>query len=260
MIFSSKHPRRSRLQQAEGLRHIAIIMDGNGRWARRRGLPRVEGHRKGVQRVREIIRAAAELDLTHITLFAFSVENWRRPDGEVSALMELLADALDLYVNELIDNDVRLRVIGRMEALPESVRERLERAIEATRGTGSRQLVVALNYGARQEAVEAAQAFARDVQAGRADPEQLDWPGFSAYLNTDGIPDPDLLIRTSGESRLSNFLLLQLAYAELYFTPVAWPDFDRNELFKAVQAYRQRERRFGLITEQLPTPETLTPK
>ncbi|MGF1483202.1 MAG: polyprenyl diphosphate synthase [Opitutales bacterium] len=232
-------------------RHIAIIMDGNGRWARSRGYPRVEGHRRGVQRVRETIRAMPALGISHLTLFTFSIENWRRPGTEVSALMELLSESLDLYVNELIEGQFRLRVLGRMAELPQHVRERLERAMSATAQFTDRNVMIALNYGSRSEVIDAVKAYARDVQAGRANPDSLDWQDFSQYLYTCSIPDPDLLIRTSGESRLSNFLLLQLAYAELYFTPVAWPDFDERELQRALHDYEARERRFGLTGEQV---------
>lgn len=226
-------------------------MDGNGRWARSRGYPRVEGHRRGVQRVRETIRAMPSLGISHLTLFTFSIENWRRPGDEVSALMELLSESLDLYVNELIEGRFRLRVLGRLDELPEHVRERLKRAMDATAEFSERNVMIALNYGARSEVVDAVKAYARDVQAGLANPANLQWDDFARHLYTGGIPDPDLLIRTSGETRLSNFLLLQLAYAELYFTPVAWPDFDERELKRAIDDYVARERRFGLTGEQV---------
>ncbi|HVU36781.1 MAG TPA: isoprenyl transferase [Opitutales bacterium] len=232
-------------------RHVAIIMDGNGRWARQRGLPRIEGHRQGVENVRRIMSAARELGLPCLTLYAFSAENWRRPAEEVGALMGLLEFFLERCTRELIENEVRLRVIGQISQLPERARRPLESAVARTAHFTERTLVLALNYGSRQETVEAARAYAEAVKAGRENPAELDWPRFARYLDTNGLPDPDLIIRTSGESRLSNFLLLQAAYAEMYFSPVYWPDFSREHLIEAIEAYKQRERRFGQTGEQV---------
>ncbi len=226
-------------------------MDGNGRWARQRGLPRIEGHRRGVKNVREILKVARELDIRTLTLFAFSVENWQRPAEEISSLMGLLEFFLERNTRELVKNKVRLRVIGRPEELPEGVQKKLEEALEATKDFKDYVLQVALNYGSRTEVLDAVRAFSEDVAQGKADPNHLDWPLFSRYLYTAGVPDPDLLIRTSGETRVSNFLLLQCAYSEMFFTPVYWPDFDRKHFLDAVESFRQRQRRFGKTGEQI---------
>ena len=238
-------------------RHVAIIMDGNGRWARARGLPRIEGHRQGVENVRRIMDAVHEMGIPYLTLYAFSVENWKRPIEEVGALMGLLEFFLERHTRELEENEVRLRVIGRPEQLPARPRACLERAIQRTAHFTERTLVLALNYGSRQETLDAARAYAEAVRDGRENPADLDWPRFSKYLWTDGLPDPDLIIRTSGESRLSNFLLLQAAYAEMYFTPVYWPEFTREHLVEAIESFKRRERRFGQTGEQVrpPAPE-----
>jgi len=242
--------------------HVAIIMDGNGRWARARGLPRIEGHRQGVENVRRIMEVMRELSLPYLTLYAFSAENWRRPAEEVGALMGLLEIFLERYTRELEENEVRLRTIGRTDQLPARPRACLERAIARTAHFTGRTLVLALNYGSRQETTEAVRAYAEAVRAGREDPAALDWSRFAKYLYTDGLPDPDLIIRTSGESRLSNFLLLQAAYAEMYFTPVYWPDFSRAHLVEAIEAFKRRERRFGQTGEQVRPliPATLSPQ
>ena len=231
--------------------HIAIIMDGNGRWANARGLPRIEGHRKGVENVRVVLKAARELNIRYLTLYAFSVENWQRPAAEISALMGLLEFFLRKNLRELINNHIQLRVIGRPEALPDRVQAQLAKALEATRHFTEHTLNVALNYGSRTEILDAVKQYAEDVLQGRAQPAELDYPAFCRYLYTADIPDPDLLIRTSGETRISNFLLLQCAYSEMYFTPVYWPDFGRDELLKAIAAYKNRERRFGKTGEQI---------
>jgi undecaprenyl diphosphate synthase len=241
-------------------RHIAIIMDGNGRWARERGLPRFEGHRQGVENVRRIVGIARELGLRYVTLYAFSAENWRRPLEEVSALMGLLEIFLERYTRELEENEVQLRIIGRWQELPPRPRACLERALARTAHFTERTLTLALNYGSRQETVEAVRAYAEAVRTGKENPTELDWPRFARYLYTDGLPDPDLIIRTSGENRLSNFLLLQAAYAEMYLSPVYWPDFDRAQLIEALEAYKRRERRFGQTGEQVrPTEPALHP-
>jgi undecaprenyl diphosphate synthase len=236
---------------APGLNHVAIIMDGNGRWARQRGLPRIEGHRRGVSNVREVLKIARELNIKYVTLFAFSVENWQRPAEEISSLMGLLEFFLERNTRELVKNKVRLRVIGRPDDLPEGVQKKLHQALEATKDFQDYVLQVALNYGSRTEVLDAVRAFSEDVAQGKADPDQLDWPLFSRYLYTAGIPDPDLLIRTSGETRISNFLLMQCAYSEMFFSPVFWPDFDRKHFLDAVESFHQRQRRFGKTGEQV---------
>ena len=231
--------------------HVAIIMDGNGRWAKARGLPRLEGHRRGVETVRTVVDAAREIGIRFLTLYAFSAENWKRPGDEVAGLMGLLDFFLKRELNNLIKEKVRLRTIGRIDQLPANVQRELERVKEATKDFQEWNLVLALNYGAQAEAVDAARAYAEAVQAGREDPAALTWEKFSNYFHTAGLPEPDLLIRTSGELRLSNFLMLQLAYAELVFTPTLWPDFGRAELISAVEEYGRRERRYGATTEQI---------
>ncbi len=238
--------------------HVAIIMDGNGRWAKQRGLPRLEGHRRGVESVRSVIEGARALGIRCLTLYAFSVENWRRPQDEVGGLMALLETFLAREKSTLIKNQVRLRTIGRTEALPARARAALADTIAATAHFADHTLVLALNYGARTEMLDAARAFAAAVAAGAATlDDAATWEGFSQYLYTRDLPDPDLVIRTSGENRLSNFLLVQAAYAEFVFTPVLWPDFGRAELEAAVNAYRRRERRYGLTGEQVSSPGPL---
>ena len=231
--------------------HIAIIMDGNGRWAKQRGLPRLEGHRRGVESVRTVTNAARELGIRYITLYAFSAENWKRPADEVSGLMGLLDFFLKRELNTFIKDRVRLLTIGRTSALPAGVQRELHRVIEATKDFTERTLVLALNYGSRTEVVDAAQAYAAAVRDGQEKLEDASWDRFSRYLYTAQIPEPDLLIRTSGELRMSNFLLLQCAYAEMIFTPVLWPDFGKADLEAAITEYQKRERRYGLTTEQI---------
>ncbi len=235
--------------------HVAIIMDGNGRWAKQRGLPRLEGHRRGVESVRAVVDAARVLGIRCLTLYAFSVENWRRPEDEVGGLMGLLETFLGREKANLLKNKVRLRAIGRIAALPPRARAALEDVMAATAHFTEHTLVLALNYGARTEILDAARSFAAAVAAGQAKLEDADtWEGFSRHLYTADIPDPDLVIRTSGESRLSNFLLAQAAYAEFVFTPVLWPDFGARELENAVNDYRRRERRYGLTGDQVSKP------
>lgn len=233
--------------------HVAIIMDGNGRWAKQRGLPRLEGHRRGVETVRTVVDAARAIGIRTITLYAFSVENWKRPPEEVSGLMGLLDYFLKRELDNLIKNRVRLLTIGRTSELPANVQRELNRVIEATKDFTEWTLVLALNYGARTEVADAARDYAAAVQAGKENSGESSWENFSRYLYTGAaaIPDPDLLIRTSGEQRVSNFLLLQCAYAEMVFTPVAWPDFGQTDLQAAVDEYARRERRYGLTTEQI---------
>lgn len=232
-------------------RHIAIIMDGNGRWARGRGLPRIEGHRRGVETVRTIIDAARELGVHYLTLYAFSVENWNRPQDEVGALMGLLEFFLKRETATLVKDQVRLLTIGRTEELPETVRRNLESAKAATAHFTENTLVLALNYGSRSEVLDAVRDYSAAVAEGREPPGEPTWDAFRRYLYTADIPDPDLVIRTSGETRVSNFLLLQSAYAEFVFTPVQWPDFTREDLRRAVAEFARRERRFGQTSEQL---------
>jgi undecaprenyl diphosphate synthase len=232
-------------------RHIGIIMDGNGRWASAKGLPRLEGHRRGAERLIEVIDACIDLGVGTLTVFAFSAENWKRPMEEVSGLFKLGEWILRAHLARLEKRNVRLRVIGDLSALPDFVRGPLEDVIRSSRDNTAFTLVVALNYGARQEIVAAARSIAADVAAGRLPPESVDWSAVEARLQTAGMPDPDLIIRTSGEFRLSNFLLLQSAYAEIVFASVFWPDFDKAQLHLALAEYAKRERRFGQTREQL---------
>jgi len=227
--------------------HIAIIMDGNGRWARARSLSRTAGHREGIKRVKEIVKAATEAGVKVITLFAFSAENWSRPKNEISALMRYLHDFLGREIRELHKKNIRFLVIGRAEPLPASILKKIKEAEQRTKGNTGLTLVLALNYGARQEIVDAVKDLVNDTLAGKAEVKELDEAALSRYLYTAKLPDPDLLIRTSGEKRLSNFLLWQLSYAELYFTDKFWPDFGAEDLKEAIEDYRSRERRFGGI-------------
>ena len=225
--------------------HIAIIMDGNGRWAKQRSLPRIAGHREGINSVREIVRACGDLGVRILTLYTFSAENWRRPRREVSALMRLLLVTINREVADLDRNNVRLMVIGNIEDLPEQPRQGILKAIEHLKSNTGLILNLALSYGGRQEILEAVRRVCQDGKKEVSEEE------FARYLYTADIPDPDLLIRTSGELRLSNFLLWQLAYTEIYVTEVLWPDFRRPQLIEAIQAYQARERRFGRVSEQL---------
>lgn len=231
--------------------HLAVIMDGNGRWAKQRMLRRIVGHQKGVETVRVIVEECSRLGIGYLTLFAFSAENWLRPKTEVKALMALLKQYIRGETTRMMQNNIRFNVIGNRADLPEDVDLEIEGAIRKTEGNTGMLLTLALSYGSRQEMVAAAKRLAADAAAGRIDPETIDEKAFAGSLFTAGIPDPDLLIRTSGEMRISNFLLWQLAYAELYFTEVNWPDFDRNELARAFRDYQSRERRFGMTSEQL---------
>ncbi len=243
------HERRIRPETIP--RHVAVIMDGNGRWAKRRGLDRVQGHRAGIEAVRATVRAAHELGVRYLTLYAFSTENWSRPKGEVDALMGLLEHYLAAELEELDRNGIRLRAIGRLERLPDVARVKLEDALERTRDNSEMTVVFALSYGGRAEIADAARKLARDVEQGKLDPEQIDEKTFGAYLYDPELPDPDLLIRTGGEARVSNFLLWQIAYAELHVTEVMWPDFRKNDLVEAVLDYQRRERRYGLTSAQV---------
>lgn len=232
-------------------RHIAIIMDGNGRWAKQKGMPRVLGHRSGVKSVREVTEAAAQIGIEYLTLYAFSTENWNRPPAEVTALMSLLVETIKGEIKDLNKNGVKLLAIGDIEALPAPTYKALMDGIEQTKNNRRICLVLALNYSAKWEILRAARQLAAQAAAGALDPDAIDESVFESALSTHGIPDPELLIRTSGETRISNFLLWQIAYAELYFTPVFWPDFGQKELFESVLSYQRRERRFGMTSEQL---------
>ena len=231
--------------------HIAIIMDGNGRWAKRRGLPRVAGHREGVKSVRDVVEACAQLGVKYLTLFAFSTENWRRPKEEIDTLMKLLIRTLRSETEKLHKNDIKLMAIGDIDSLPKEVRQELKEAMEKTKNNKRMVLNLALSYSGRWEIIEAVKEIAKDVKRGKIKVEEIDDKLFSSYLNTAGIPDPDLLIRTSGELRISNFLLWQIAYTELYITDCLWPDFRRKHLYEAIRDYQRRERRFGMISEQI---------
>ncbi|MEO0018465.1 MAG: hypothetical protein RLZZ522_1748 [Verrucomicrobiota bacterium] len=228
-------------------RHIAIIMDGNGRWAKERGLPRREGHRAGAESVREVMDACKELGVEYLTLFAFSSENWNRPEAEVKALMSLLERFLRDKAKDLDEQNVRLLAIGQLDRLPAKTRSLLDSIIARTADHSSLTLVLALSYGAREEIVSAARAIATDAAAGRLDPADVDAALFTSRLQTAGIPDPDLLIRTSGEMRISNFLLWQISYAEILVVRKNWPDFREHDLFEAVTEYQRRHRRFGAL-------------
>jgi undecaprenyl diphosphate synthase len=231
-------------------RHVAIIMDGNGRWAAARGLPRIEGHRRGVEALRRTVRAAGDLGISVLTIFSFSSENWSRPPAEISDLMGLLRRFIRNDLAELHRNNVRVRIIGEREGLDRDICLLLQEAEDLTRGNGGLTLVVAFNYGARQEIARAARRLAVEVAAGRLAADDVSPELLSSHFHAPDIPDPDVIIRTSGEQRLSNFLLWQAAYSELVFVPINWPDFDRAALEGAVAEYRRRERRFGgLVAE-----------
>ncbi|OQW62700.1 MAG: isoprenyl transferase [Proteobacteria bacterium HN_bin10] len=231
-------------------RHIAIIMDGNGRWAELRGLPRISGHTEGIKSVREMTALCLELGIPNLTIYAFSQENWKRPAHEINALMLLLERFLQSELDELVERGIRFRAIGRIDSLPASALKWVRKVERETAQRDKLTLTVALSYGGRSEIVDAVRRLAADCQAGAVSPTQIDEPFLEKYLSTQGLPDPDLLIRTSGEARISNFLLWQLAYTEMYFTPTLWPDFRRREGLLALLDYQRRERRFG----RLPNP------
>lgn len=231
--------------------HVAVIMDGNGRWAKEKGEERIFGHSNGVRSVRETLTGCTELGVKYLTLYAFSTENWNRPQEEVNALMDLLVRTLASEMEELMANGVRINAIGDLDSLPNGCRETLFQAMRTSQGNTRITLTLALSYSSRWEMVRMVQRIANEVKEGRLAPEAIDEPEVERHLATHGMPDPELLIRTSGEQRISNFLLWQIAYAELYFSPVMWPDFDKAALFTAILDYQQRERRFGLISEQV---------
>jgi len=232
-------------------RHVAIIMDGNGRWAESRGASRVEGHRAGLESCREVLRSASDLGIEYLTLYAFSLENWNRPKSEVRDLMHLLETYLDEEIEEVDRNGVRVLAIGQNDRLPPSVRARVDAAVERTQNNRAMTLVFALSYGGRAEIVDAAKKIAHDAVAGRVDPDRIDEKTFASYLYAPEVPDPDLLIRTGAEMRVSNFLLWQIAYTEIYTTAVMWPDFRRKHLEEAIVDYQKRERRFGMTSAQV---------
>jgi undecaprenyl diphosphate synthase len=232
-------------------KHIAVIMDGNGRWAKKRGSQRIFGHKNGVKAVKETVEGAAELGIDYLTLYAFSRENWNRPKQEIDALMNLLVSTVDKELSTLQENKIKLFVIGDLQGLPDKVREKIEYAINETHNNDGLNLVLALNYSARWEILNAMKHFGEDIIEQGENNVDIDLDSIQKYLTTDNIPDPDLLIRTSGEQRLSNFLLWQLAYSELYFTKTLWPDFRKNDLYKAIINYQSRERRFGKTSEQI---------
>jgi undecaprenyl diphosphate synthase len=232
-------------------KHIAIIMDGNGRWAKERGKDRLFGHQHGVLSVREVVEGCVEVGIKNLTLYAFSTENWNRPENEVNGLMELLVTTIRKEAETLSKNGVRLYVIGDLQTLPNACRNELDEAMALTSGNTNLNLILALSYSSKWEIIEATKKIAAEVKAGKLDINAIDDEVFKANLSTSNFPDPELMIRTSGEHRISNFLLYQLAYAELYFTHTHWPDFRKENLFEAILNYQNRERRFGKISEQL---------
>ena len=230
--------------------HVAIILDGNGRWAKAKGMPRNYGHAQGSKNVERICEEAWRMGIKYLTVYAFSTENWNRPKDEVDALMKLLRNYMKTCLKTAAKNDMKVRVIGDIEPLDEDIKKRISELEAATVDNGGLNFTIALNYGSRDEMTRAAKRMAQDCVAGKLDPEMIDESVFESYLDTHGIPDPDLMIRTSGEQRLSNYLLWQLAYSEFYFTDVPWPDFTKDELVKAVEDYNHRHRRFGRVEEE----------
>jgi undecaprenyl diphosphate synthase len=230
--------------------HVAIIMDGNGRWAKNKGSQRIVGHRNGVTSVRETVEAAAEIGLNYLTLYAFSTENWSRPQSEIKGLMTLLLATLKSETKTLLENNIRLIAIGDLESLPGNLQKELNKTIQRTATNTGTTLNLALSYSSRWEIMNAVQKLGKDLKSGKLQPSEIDQCSFEKYLSTATIPDPELLIRTSGEFRVSNFLLWQIAYAELYFTETLWPDFRKEDFYKAICNFQMRERRFGKISEQ----------
>lgn len=231
--------------------HIAVIMDGNGRWAKKKGALRIFGHRNAVEAVRDITEGCGELGIKYLTLYAFSTENWSRPKAEIDGLMELLVNTLKQEIKRLTENQVKLKTIGETSHLPQECQKNLAWAIDQTKNNTGLTLILALSYSGRWEIIKAAKALAKEVQDGNVKLNDINESLFENYLQTSGIPDPELLIRTSGELRISNFLLWQIAYTELYITPTLWPDFRKEHLYEAIWSYQQRERRFGKTSEQL---------
>ncbi|MGE5399769.1 MAG: isoprenyl transferase [Ignavibacteriales bacterium] len=231
--------------------HIAIIMDGNGRWARKRGLPRVAGHKQGVETVRDIVKACVELGVKYLTLYTFSTENWKRPKDEISTLMRLIVKSLQNETNELHANNIRITMIGNTASLPDVVLNELQQAINKTAGNTKMTLNLALSYSGRWEIIEASRKIAQMLKDDKIQPEDISESLFSSCLTTNEMPDPDLLIRSGGEFRISNFLLWQIAYSEIFISDVLWPEFKRQHLYEAIKDYKKRERRFGLVSEQI---------
>ena len=231
--------------------HVAIIMDGNGRWARQRGLDRIFGHEQGVSAVREVIETAAELKIRFLTLYTFSTENWGRPDEEVSALMGIMVQSLSNEADTLLKNNIKLMAIGDMDRLADNVKEKLFETIKLTSVSTGLNLIIALSYSSRWEITVAARRISTDAKEGKINPDSITEDDFEKYLTTHGIPDPELMIRTSGELRISNFLLWQIAYTELYFTEILWPDFGKDDFYNAIIDFQKRERRFGKTSEQV---------
>jgi len=245
--FSASSGLPEDLDKAKLPTHVAIIMDGNGRWAKKHLLSRIKGHEKGSEAVRKIVRACREFGIAHLTLYAFSTENWQRPKSEIDALMALLIKFLKSEQQELFENDIRLHVIGQIERLPVHVQQALSETMRLTRKNSGLQLNLALSYGSRAEIVHVVRQLARKSKNGQIDPDSINAEIVAQHLYTKGIPDPDLLIRTSGEMRISNFLLWQIAYAEIHVTPTYWPDFSRDEFYQILKEFQRRERRFGQV-------------
>ncbi len=241
----------SKIDLTKTPKHVAIIMDGNGRWAQKQGHLRLYGHNFGVESIRETLKAAKELKIQYLTLYAFSTENWNRPKEEVAGLMDLLVKSLANEIKELSDTGVRLLTIGDIEGLPQECQDELQESLELTKNNTEINLVLALNYSARWEIIDAVKKIATNVKSNDLSIDKISTELFDSYLSTKDIPDPELLIRTSGEHRISNFLLWQIAYTEFHFTEVLWPDFKRDDLYKAVLDFQSRERRFGMVSEQL---------
>jgi undecaprenyl diphosphate synthase len=227
--------------------HVAVIMDGNGRWAKRQGLPRIMGHKRGVDALKDLLRCCQDWGIQALTAYAFSTENWKRPQEEVDFLMTLFQRVLRQELREMVEENVQIKFVGNLQALPRSLQQEISRSMEETKDNRGIRFSVATNYGGRQEILQACQAIAKQVQQGLLQPDEINEQVFESHLYTAGISDPDLLIRTSGEMRLSNFLLWQMAYGEIYITDALWPDFDRAEFHRALCAYQQRERRFGKV-------------
>jgi len=232
-------------------KHIAVIMDGNGRWAKKKGAMRIFGHKNAVQAVKDVTEGCGELGIKFLTLYAFSTENWSRPKAEIDGLMELLVNTLKQEIKTLMENQVKLITIGETSNLPAECQKNLEWAMDQTKNNSGLKLILALSYSGRWEIAKAAKSLAKDVEQGKVKADEINESLFENYLQTSGIPDPELLIRTSGELRVSNFLLWQIAYTELYITPTLWPDFRKDHLYEAIWSYQQRERRFGKTSEQL---------
>jgi len=250
-VERSLEERRAALKKSRLPQHVAIIMDGNGRWAKNRSLKRIDGHRAGIDTVRRIVRFAGEVGIGYLTLYTFSSENWARPPGEIRGLMKLLGETVEKEVPELMKNRVRLKTIGDISSLPKRNRDALSDALQVTSKNTGLTLVLALNYGGRDEIVRAVKKIADRVKSGKLEPDGISNEVISSSLDTAGMPDPDLLIRTSGEYRLSNYLLWQLAYTELWITDILWPDFSESDFLNALESYGNRERRFGKTSQQI---------